>query len=60
MYHAGHILGKTLLNQTQMGCCIVLGNQGLALFLLNVGEDLYVALGVLVAYVEPELVELVG
>ena len=38
----------------------MLGNQSLALLLAYVGENLYVALGVLIANIEPELIELVG
>ena len=38
----------------------MLGNQGLTLFLLYVGEYLYVTLCILVTYIQPELVELVG
>ena len=60
MNHAGNILGKTLLHQTQMGSGVMLGNKGLTLVLLYIGEYLYVTLGILVTYIQPELVELVG
>ena len=57
---AGYILGQTLLEQTQMRSGIMLSYQSLTLILLDVGEYLDITLGIFIAYVQPELIELVG
>ena len=59
MNHDSHFLGQTLLKDAQMGSSLVLGRQSVNLLLGQCSEYLYVAFGILVAHVQPELVELI-
>ncbi len=60
VYHHGDLFGQPLLQRTQVGGGLLLADQCLDLFAGEGGEDLDVLLRVGIAYVEPELVELVG
>ena len=60
VYHSGDFFGKALLDGAKSGVGSLLLDELLYLFAGEFGEYLYVALGVGVAYIEPELVELVG
>ena len=57
--HDGDFLGKELLKNAASGVLGVLCDGGFDRLAVEHGEDLDVALGVGIAYVEPELVELV-
>ncbi len=59
MNHHSHFLRQTLLQDSQVRGCVVFGDQVVDGLLIEQREDLDVALGVLVADVQPELVELV-
>ena len=59
MNHDSHFLGQALLKDAQMGSSLVLGRQSINLLLGQCSEYLYVAFGILVAHVQPELVELI-
>ena len=59
MYHYGHLLGQTTLQHAQVRRGFVLGDQRLDRLAVEQREYLDISLGILVAYVEPELVELV-
>ena len=60
MYHGGDLLSQALLQDASSGILVVLGNESVDDVLLQTGEYLDVLLSLLVADVEPELVELVG
>ena len=55
-----HFLGEAALKDAASGILLVLLREALDRLLVEVGEDLDVALGVLIADVEPELIESVG
>ena len=57
MNHAGHLLTEALLERAAAGIGAVLGNEGVDLVVTQTGENLDVALCLLVTDVEPELVE---
>ena len=59
MYQHGDLLSQTLLQHAHARVFLVLFNQGVDGLFIQRGEDLDVFLGILVADVEPELVELV-
>ena len=58
--HRRNLLSQTLLQYAQVGCLLVLGDQRLNGLAVEQREDTNVALSVVVAHVQPELVELVG
>lgn len=60
VYHHGDFLCQLLLQHAAAWVGILLGDEVVYLFLLQRGEYLDVAFGILVGHVEPELVELVG
>ena len=60
MDHRRNLLSQTLLQHAQVGCLLVLGDQRLNGLAVEQREDTNVALSVVVAHVQPELVELVG
>ena len=60
MYHAGNFLAKALLQQAAARVGTMFGYKGVYLVVLERGENLDVALCLLVAHIKPELVELVG
>ena len=60
VHHAGDFLGEALLQRTQAGILLLLCHEVGNLVLGQVGEYLDVACSVLVAHIEPELIELVG
>ena len=60
VYHGGDFLGEAFLEGTQSGVGLLLLDEGVDFLLVEDGEYLDVFLGVGVAHVEPELVELVG
>ena len=57
--HHGNLLRQPFLQDSQVRGCVVFGDQVVDGLFIEQREDLDVALGVLVAGVEPELVELV-
>ena len=59
MNHNGHFLGQTLLQHTQVGSLFVLSNQSVDFVLVERCEDLDIAFGILIADIQPELVELI-
>ena len=59
MNHRGNLLRQPLLQRPQMGRGIMLGDKRFDGFAVQEGENPDIALGVLVADVEPELIELV-
>ena len=59
MHQHGDFLSKTLLQHAHAGVFLVFLNKGVYGLFIQRGEDLDVFLGVLVADIEPELVELV-
>ena len=58
--HRSHLLSQALLQYAQVGSLLVLGDQRLNGLAVEQREDTDVALSVVVAHVQPELVELVG
>ena len=60
MYHSCDFFGKALLDGAQSGVGSLLLDELLYLFAGEVPVNIFMALGVGVAYIEPELVELVG
>ena len=59
MDHDCHFLGETFLQQTQVRCLGVLGDESINLVLGEGGKNLDIPLGIGVRDVEPELIELV-
>ena len=57
MNHYGNLLSQTLLKYTAAWVLLVLLYEGINSILVKVGEDLDVLLGIIIAYVQPELVE---
>jgi hypothetical protein len=57
VYHRGDLSGETLLQHAATGILAVLGDECVDGLLVEVGEDLDIALGILVTDVEPELIE---
>ncbi len=60
VYHTCKLLGQTLLQRSQVRRRIVLGYESIYRLAVEQREYLDITLGVLVADVEPELVELIG
>ena len=60
MDHAGHFLAEPLLQEAASRVGRMFGDEGVNLVLGERGENPDVSGGFVVAYVEPELVELVG
>ena len=58
--HAGNLLGQTFLQGACAGIFGLLCHKCVYLGLVENGENFDVFLGILVGYVEPELVEFVG
>ena len=59
MNHHSHFLSQTFLEKTQMRSFLMFGNQCFNFFFLDGGEDFNITFGIGVAYVQPELIELV-
>ena len=57
VYHRGDLSGETLLQHTAAWILTMLGDERVDGFLVKISEDLDIALGILVADVEPELIE---
>ena len=57
--HHSHFLSQTFLEKTQMGTFLMFGNQCFNFFFLDGSEDFNITFGIRVAYVQPELIELV-
>ena len=57
MNHYGNLLSQTLLKYTATWILLVLLYEGINSLLIEVGKDLDVLLGIVIAYVQPELVE---
>lgn len=60
VHHGGDFFGKTFLQWAQAGVLGLLGFEFLNFLLCEVGEDFHVSGCIVVAHVEPKLVELVG
>ena len=59
MDHDGYFAGQDLLEFALTGILAVLGDEVLDGFAVQHGEDLDVALGIVIGHIHPELVELV-
>ena len=59
MNHHGHFFSQTLLKHTQMRSLFMLSNQRVYFFFGKRSENLDVTLCVIIAHVQPELIELV-
>ena len=57
MYHSGNFLGKTLLDRTKTGILGLLSHESIDFLLVESGENLDVTLSIVVAHIEPELIE---
>ena len=57
MNHYGNLLSQTLLEYTATWILLVLLYEGINSLLIEVGKDLDILLGIIIAYVQPELVE---
>ena len=57
MYHRGDLSGESFLQHTATGILTVLGDERVDGLLIEIGEDLDIALGIFVTDVEPELIE---
>ena len=57
MNHYGNLLSQTLLKYTATWILLVLLYEGINSLLIEVGKDLDILLCIVIAYVQPELVE---